>query len=286
MEKKQRSWSNQSGFSLIQLLVVIAITSVVVSFAVIRINQSKKYIDLDNSVRNVVSYLEKARIDSIRRHATTITDMPNVQVLTTTTFRATMDFDGTGTLSSRTLTLDKGITFNIPYDTSVTPSVLAPPNVSFDWRGTDPGGDTFTLTNGTTSTSINVTDGGDVSINNGVTLPTPTIVTINYTQDIKGSAIVTTSSSGCTITTNKSSISLVKNKSTNINVTHSSATGINSVSGATTSNSLTVSPSSQSINGNGNASFSVQAGKRTGYYSVTFSSPCGSKTIGVTITNN
>src|SRR5689334_20255974 len=90
----------QSGFSLTQLVITIAVISVVSVFAFLGITSAKQRVRLTNSSRLLASYVEKARVDSVRRHPMASADMAGVQVLDKTTYRVKMDFDGNGTVET------------------------------------------------------------------------------------------------------------------------------------------------------------------------------------------
>jgi hypothetical protein len=72
----------------------------------------------------LASYIERARVDSVRRHPTNTADMAGVEVLNGNTYRVKMDFDGDGTVDTRDMTLDEGVVF------ATDPIALV-----FDWRG-------------------------------------------------------------------------------------------------------------------------------------------------------
>jgi hypothetical protein len=119
--KKQR---NQAGFSMMQTLIVLGVVSVISGLAFMGITEARQRIRLTNSSRLLASYVEKARVDSVRRHPMNAADMAGVEVLNGTTYRVTMDFDGNGTVETRDITLDDGVVF------ATDPIALA-----FDWRG-------------------------------------------------------------------------------------------------------------------------------------------------------
>ena len=121
--KKPRR-TNQKGFSIMQLIVAIAVASVITSLAYLGITSARQRIRLTNSSRVLASYVEKARVDSVRRHPMTSDLMAGVEVLNKTTYRVTMDFDGNGTVETRDVDLDSGVVF------ATDPIALV-----FDWRG-------------------------------------------------------------------------------------------------------------------------------------------------------
>src|SRR5688500_3416523 len=114
----------EAGFSMMQLLVVLAVVSIVSSLAFFGSTSARQRIRLSNSSRMLASYVERARVDSVRRHPTSAADMAGIEVLNTTPYRVKMDFDGNGTVETRDITLDDGVVF------ATDPIALA-----FDWRG-------------------------------------------------------------------------------------------------------------------------------------------------------
>ena len=107
-----------------QLLVTLAVVSVVSALAFLGIASAKQRIRLTNSSRMLASYVEKARVDSVRRHPLTSDLMAGLEVLNGTTYRVKMDFDGDGTVETKDITLDSGVIF------ATDPIALV-----FDWRG-------------------------------------------------------------------------------------------------------------------------------------------------------
>ena len=114
----------QSGFSMMQLLITFAIVSVVSGLAILGITEAKQRIRLTNSSRLLASYIEKARVDSVRRHPMAAADMAGIQVLDKTRYRVKMDLDSNGTVDTKDVTLDSGVEF-----------ATDPMTLLFDWRG-------------------------------------------------------------------------------------------------------------------------------------------------------
>jgi len=122
--RTKRRKKAQHGFSLMQLLITVAVVGIVSAFAVYGIASARQRIRLTNSSRLLASYVEKARVDSVRRHPTNPDLMAGVEVLNTTTYRVKMDFDGDGFVETKDFNLDDGVVF------ATDPIALA-----FDWRG-------------------------------------------------------------------------------------------------------------------------------------------------------
>jgi type II secretory pathway pseudopilin PulG len=124
MNRKRGVATQQHGFTTLQMIVTIAIIAIVSVFGVFGITNARAEFRLQNSARLFASYVEKARTDAIRRHA------PEGEESAIETFgpgssnyAVTMDF-GTGTVETRTFTLETGLTFS-----------TAARRVTFDWRG-------------------------------------------------------------------------------------------------------------------------------------------------------
>lgn len=122
--KRKQKPTSQRGFSMMQLLVTLAVASVVSGLAFMGITSARQRIRLTNSSRLLASYAEKARVDSVRRHPTDPNLMAGIEVLNRTTYRVKMDFDGDGTVETKDVTLDDGVVF------ATDPIALV-----FDWRG-------------------------------------------------------------------------------------------------------------------------------------------------------
>jgi hypothetical protein len=114
---------DSAGFSMLQLIVTMALVTVITSFGVVTITRARAGIRLTNSSRLLASHLEKARSDAVRRHGSSTVEVLNT-AFPQTTYRVTMDFDDNGTTESRDFALEQGIRFTTP-----------PGSLMFDWRG-------------------------------------------------------------------------------------------------------------------------------------------------------
>jgi type II secretory pathway pseudopilin PulG len=289
----------EEGFSLLQLLTVLAIAGVVSAFAIIKIQASRDALNLQNSVRQLAGHIEKARLDAVRRHGTS-----SVVFANNTAYDVTMDFDGAGTTSTRRYTLQGDI--SIP-----TGSPL--PTISFNWRGrTSACTNTFAFQNttGGLQSWVDVSDAGDVTVNSDVdVLPTVSYATVSTTSGISSSAVVTgagnhnntldcdttttgasgppvtgNGSSGCKLIVNPSSISVKKNGGSSATIVLSS-----NIAGTLTTSSpvnIRIYPGTQSISANGSASFTITSLNTTrGTFALNFTTSCTTVTSLVKVTN-
>ena len=285
------------GIGTVELVIVMAIVGIVSTFALIQIRSSRSALRVQNSVRQLASYMEKARIDAVRRHGTSTVTFTNNR-----TYSITMDFNNGGSPSTRTFTFLDGV--------QLASSEL--PNVTFNWRGrTLTAGASCVTTFAVTDTmdhglSVDVSGSGDVTVEN----QQPTLPNVTYNNTVTSSdgvdsrlvvAGVSTlentpcmdlSGGGegiesgppsCSMHISSSSIAIRKNGGSTNSVLVSMSNP--SLVVATFPSNLTVSPASQTVSTG--QSFSVSS-KNTlrGPYNVTFTSQCGSSvTIKVNVTN-
>jgi len=285
------------GVGIVELVIVLAIVGIISTVALLQIRSSRSALRVQNSVRQLASYMEKARVDAVRRHGTSTVSFTN-----TRTYSVTMDFNSSGSTSTRTFTFQD--------DVRLASSEL--PNVTFNWRGrTLTAGSSCVTTfavsdNKNHGLSVDVSGSGDVTVEN----QQPTLPNVSYNNtvtssdsidsrlvvagastlentpcmDLSGGGVgVDSGPPSCTIHVNSSSINIKKNGGAtgSVLVTMSNP----SLVVATFPSNLTVSPASQSVFTG--QSFSVMS-KNTlrGPYNVTFTSQCGSSvTVKVNVTN-
>ncbi len=156
--------NDTAGFSIIELLIVASIISVVCGFALMQITRARQVMIRENAARQLGSYLEKARVDSLRRHATASAQMAQVTIINATFYSVTIDADGNGTLDApKVISLpgNPGLQFNTPF----------PRTIYFNWRGrtVDAAGNValpafVTISNTYGSSQIDLTTAGQPSM--------------------------------------------------------------------------------------------------------------------------
>lgn len=124
----QQRLNNAAGLSAIELLIVVAMISVLTGFAFIQIARARQLMTRANAAHQLAAYLEKARLDSVRRRPSTTPQMAQVSILNATFYSVTVDSNGDGTLDAPqviSLPTDANLQFDLPY----------PRTIYFNWRG-------------------------------------------------------------------------------------------------------------------------------------------------------
>jgi len=285
-----------AGFTILQVVITVAVIAIFSTFALLTLASTRASLHLQNSVRQLSSYLEKARLDAVRRHATS-----TVVFTSTTTYDVTMDFSGSGTVTTQTYTFENGV--------AIISTPL--PTLSFNWRGrTSACTMTFAVQNSRGEQSwVDVSDAGDVTVNSNVdVLPNASYATVNNNSDVQSTSVVAgsavhnntvdcTGSSGAPgppisgsgpgcggDSANPSSISIKKSGggTAQIAVTASN-TGTVTVSAPI---NLKVTPMNQTVAGGGTVNFSITSLNNTrGTFAVNFNTPCTTLTVLLTVTN-
>lgn len=152
---------DQDGFTLLQVIVVVALIAILSVFGAMGIVNARARMRLAGSARTFAGLAEKARSDSVRRHAMGAA-MSNIQLLTTTTYSVAMDFDTNGVLDAydtKTFTLETNVAFD--------PNFVGT-SISFDWRGRSVTGQVtpvLFLSGPATGTAlITITGSGDITM--------------------------------------------------------------------------------------------------------------------------
>ena len=106
---------DEAGFTMTQIVVTLAVMSIVMGFAVMRIAVARDQMRLANAAREFASITEKARLDSIRRHGDDVVSKSSLVFINSpTTYMVYMahDYNDNGIASWRTFTLPSGVTFS------------------------------------------------------------------------------------------------------------------------------------------------------------------------------
>jgi Tfp pilus assembly protein FimT len=170
---------NAAGVSVLELLIVLTMLAVITGFALMRIVRARQVMIRANAAQELMANLEKARLDSVRRHPNTTAEMAQVSIVNPTFYSVTIDSDGNGTL-------DASKVISLPVNSGLQFSGTFPRTIYFNWRGrtvnsanTISAPETISISSSTYgSTLINVNDTGQPTIgaaisSNPVTNSTP-----------------------------------------------------------------------------------------------------------------
>lgn len=292
--------SRESGVGMTELVIVVAIIAVLSTIAIINFRTARASLRIQNSVRQLASYMEKARIDAVRRHDTT-----SVKFTSPTSYTVNMDFNNTGAPFPRSFNFESGV--QIANNATL-------PEVTFNWRGRTLNSGTscvttFAINNANGSgqpLNVDVSGSGDVTVENqqpvlpnvpytnGI-LPSSSIRTstvVGGTDTLDGTPCLDVSGEGaggeagppqCTIHVSSTSVSVKKNGGGTANVLVS----LSVTSGVVVSkpSNLTITPTSQTVSTGSN--FAIKSNDTLrGPFIVTFAAQCGTTfPITVNVTN-
>lgn len=98
--KNAISKQKDAGFSLIELLIVMVILAIIVTFAVLALGSSQKTLKRQSIAKEFKVALERSRFDSIKRRASSCADMARVEITSPTSFRYFTDLNQDGTIEA------------------------------------------------------------------------------------------------------------------------------------------------------------------------------------------
>lgn len=355
MQKSKAKLTTRTGggFSTIELIITATVLTIVTGLGLMGITRARASMRISGAAREYATYIEKARLFSIRSHADDATDRATVEINDDQlSYDVTMDLDGDGGMDTRTIALPDGVKF----ETIET--------IAFDWRGrtyrtvggvTEANAQVSIRLVGTNDTvSIDVTGSGDITIDSKVfddsvpnvslnvgdlaagatpaptatpntsatpeaspdpvatpdlttdPLPTPTPIvevgdgnplptptpsatvtptpTPTATPTPTPTATPTPTPSTCTITTDPTTLILGMEGTKTIKVSHDSSTSLSITGTSSKPSDLQVTPGGAQTVGAGIATtFTIKSKRSIGIYTVTFTSRCGSKTVGVVV---
>ena len=169
MQKSKSKLTTRTGggFSTIELIITATVLTIVTGLGLMGITRARASMRISGAAREYATYIEKARLFSIRSHADDATDRATIKINDDkTSYDVTMDLDGDGGMDTRTIALPGGVTF----ETVET--------IAFDWRGrtyrtvggvTEANAQVSIRLIGTNDTvSIDVTGSGDITIDSKV----------------------------------------------------------------------------------------------------------------------
>jgi Tfp pilus assembly protein FimT len=295
----------EGGFSLLQLMVTAAVMATIGAFALMGISSARANMRLAGSARKFAAYVEKARIDAVRRHVSSAAPT-RIEFPDDRTYRVTMDFDGSGITATRDFKFEDGVTL----------LSNAPQPITFDWRGRMTACTaSFSMVSsqsGTSPVNVDVTASGDVTVDSDIDDFPANInySNINQTSDISTDATVkgTTAPAALgalncgavdagpvggvtggggptcgTINVNPGKITIKRNNGSTASFSVTVSNAVTITAGGPSN--LVITPSSKAMTSAAAATFTVKSiNKATGDFAVTFSSNCGTASVTVKVT--
>lgn len=188
---KDKEACSAAGFTVVELLIVMVIVAIISTLALSSFRSSSRRLNLAGATRNLSAYLEKARTDSVRRHALPLP--ANITINKTSSYVAWLDSTGNGTLTASTISFPAGTSlgYSLPPATGNIDPSATPLIITYDWRGRTETTVLLTLTDSTglASSAVVVGRAGNLStdtdITGPVTTPTPQNTTVTTTTGIK-----------------------------------------------------------------------------------------------------
>lgn len=167
---------NVAGFTVFELLIVVAMITVISGFVVIQVVRARQAMMRDNAAQEMMGYLEKARVDSVRRRPAAAAEMAQVTILNATFYSVTIDSTGDGTLDAPQI-------FSLPTGANLDFQPPYPRTIYFNWRGrtVDAAGNLANpsyvriRSSGNQSTQIDLTTAGQTSLDG----PPPSSAVVN-----------------------------------------------------------------------------------------------------------
>lgn len=153
-----------NGFSVTELLLVIAMVSVIAGFAVVSMFRGNRTADRTETAVEIAKYLQRARVDSMRRHAKDVDQMAQVKVFNRKSYSMAIDADGDNQL-------DIPLVMNLPADKGIEMNGPFPKTFIFDGSGQTVDSlnqpvspEPVTLSNSAGSSAIKFSETGDVVV--------------------------------------------------------------------------------------------------------------------------
>lgn len=195
---KKLEFCSQSGKSLLEILVVLAISAVLVTFSVAQFGNANKNFQVQNIVTELKANLERARSDSVKRHPADRNSMARITLNNAASFSVTTDLNGNGIIEN---VETRRVNFGANSDARIVGNNLVfPITLWFDQRGhiiaengaglamtpiftICDGNCTIATANTTNASAVSISPTGTVLMTIGVQtesiFETPTVSTVN-----------------------------------------------------------------------------------------------------------
>jgi type II secretory pathway pseudopilin PulG len=159
-----KKFSNAAGVSAIEILIVVAMVCIVAGFVCLKLIQGNRTAYRQTTAVDFANYLQKARLDSMRRQVKEISQMAQVKVFNRKSYSIAIDADGDGQL-------DVPLVMNLPGEQGIEMNGPFPKTFIFDGvaqtvdslnRRVSP--EPVTLSNSAGASAVKFSETGDVIV--------------------------------------------------------------------------------------------------------------------------
>jgi type II secretory pathway pseudopilin PulG len=160
----QTRFSNAAGISAIEVLIVIAMVCIVVGFACLKLVQGNRSTSRQSTAVDFANYLQKARLDSMRRQVNDLSQMAQVKVFNRKAYSIAIDADGDSQL-------DIPLVMNLPAEQDIEMKGPFPKTFIFDGQGQTVDSlnhrvlpEPVTISNGSGASAVKFSETGEVIV--------------------------------------------------------------------------------------------------------------------------
>jgi type II secretory pathway pseudopilin PulG len=156
--------ANRRGFSAFEILIGAAIILVIAGFILVKLVQGNRTTSRQSTAVDFANYLQKARLDSMRRQVTDLNQMAQVKVFNRKAYSIAIDADGDGQL-------DIPLVMNLPAEQGIEMNGPFPKTFIFDGQGQTVDSlnhrvapDPVTLSNGSGASAVKFSETGEIIV--------------------------------------------------------------------------------------------------------------------------
>lgn len=161
--------SADRGFSTLEVVIAIGMISVIAGFAVVSIVRGNRAASRTRTAVEIANYLQKARLDSMRRNVRDVNQMAQVKIFNRRFYSIAIDGDNDGYL-------DIPLVMSLPEEPGVEINGPFPKAYIFDWQGQTVDSQNYrvapppmTVGNGSGSSAIKFSEDGGITVAPAVT---------------------------------------------------------------------------------------------------------------------
>ena len=124
----QTKLKNQAGFTVFEAALVAVMLAVILGFVLVSFVRAGRNVERTTAAMEIANYLQKARLDSMRRNARDVKQMAQVKIFNRRFYSVAIDADNDGNL-------DVPLVKSLPEEAGVEIEGPFPKTFIFDWLG-------------------------------------------------------------------------------------------------------------------------------------------------------